>query len=452
MTGDQNNPFNFETTFGKSFEYQQFYASPQAGTQQVVYPNVPHNPYGVAAWCDYVEEARLSQVQTGHQDSMATSYAKEGDRDLQQGEEFANNNVRDGTIIGDVRAEALNQLMYIGVTLKTAPKIAIALAFEDQSRVQIASGLASTVLQPGKTWDRAELGLSDYFDMSGTSQARQAGHFGINLLATALVPESEAMDIAMAARASAEVGAAARGTVDLAEAAGDSAGLTRAFDIGAQEPSAIPHGVAPVAEIAESGLGGGSVDAAAMNDPVVAEAAGMAQARISAAASGEPTGVVAPGIGVIDTVPLTGLGANGGIVANTVGADAAGGSSLADVWKMRPTARGNAIESYLAKTDYSEANGWYQVGAEDNGYFPLVDFQHGDNLVSLKSVDTNGSTWLGRMEDHIDDLGSNGAEVDDNPANMIFDLRAQPGGYNDAMPLIQYGQDRGVTVIIKEFK
>lgn len=70
------------------------------------------------------------------------------------------------------------------------------------------------------------------------------------------------------------------------------------------------------------------------------------------------------------------------------------GPNLSEVWNGVPTNRGSWIESYLAKNEYSDANGWFHVGAENNGYFPLVDFQNGNNLVSLKSVDTTGSTGL----------------------------------------------------------
>ncbi|QRP65176.1 hypothetical protein I6J77_07010 [Rhodanobacter sp. FDAARGOS 1247] len=121
------------------------------------------------------------------------------------------------------------------------------------------------------------------------------------------------------------------------------------------------------------------------------------------------------------------------------------------VWDMPPGERGIAIESRLAKSEYSPANGWYRVGAERGGYFPLVDFQQGDTLVSLKTVDTTGASWLGRLESHIDDLATNGATVDGQPANMVLDLRVQPGGAQAASGLIDYGQRQGVTVIVKEF-
>lgn len=118
---------------------------------------------------------------------------------------------------------------------------------------------------------------------------------------------------------------------------------------------------------------------------------------------------------------------------------------------QRPTARGVTIESQLAQTEYSAANGWYQVGAENNGYFPLVDFQNGNTLVSLKTVDTTGTTWLPRMESVIDQLGSSGATVNGTPANMVLDLRVQPGGSAAAQSLVSYGASRGVTVTIKVY-
>ncbi len=119
------------------------------------------------------------------------------------------------------------------------------------------------------------------------------------------------------------------------------------------------------------------------------------------------------------------------------------------MWKLDPKLRGSKIESQLAKTDYKD---WFNVGQLNNGKFPLVDFQKGNNLVSLKSVDTSGKTWLGRMQEHIVDLGSRGATVDGKKANMIIDLRVQPGGSKDAQSLIEFGQKHGVNVIVKEFK
>lgn len=125
--------------------------------------------------------------------------------------------------------------------------------------------------------------------------------------------------------------------------------------------------------------------------------------------------------------------------------------TIADIWNLTPTLRGNAIESYLAKIEYASENGWYYVGAEMRGYFPLVEFQDGNTLVSLKTVNTNGRSWLSDMRSHIADLGTTGATVNGYPANMALDLRVQPGGSNAAQQLIDYGARNGVTVIISGF-
>ncbi len=103
-------------------------------------------------------------------------------------------------------------------------------------------------------------------------------------------------------------------------------------------------------------------------------------------------------------------------------------SDLGAVWNLKPTQRGVEIESYLAKTEYSSQGGWYNIGASKNGYFPLADFQNGSTLVSLKSVDTSGSSWLSRMQDHIVDLGSNGATVNGAPAQMVLICEFSLGG------------------------
>jgi hypothetical protein len=119
------------------------------------------------------------------------------------------------------------------------------------------------------------------------------------------------------------------------------------------------------------------------------------------------------------------------------------------VWKaVDPRTRGKLIESQLAATEYKD---WFHVGALDNGYFPLVDFQRGQTLVSLKSVNTEGSSWMADMQEHIYYLGRNGAEVNGAPARMVLDLRVQPGGQQAALPLISYGRQNGVTVIVREF-
>uniref|UniRef100_UPI004039F26D two-partner secretion domain-containing protein n=1 Tax=unclassified Variovorax TaxID=663243 RepID=UPI004039F26D len=120
-----------------------------------------------------------------------------------------------------------------------------------------------------------------------------------------------------------------------------------------------------------------------------------------------------------------------------------------NIWNLQPMDRGILIEADLAQTEYKN---WFNIGQLNNGKFPLVDFQNGNTLVSLKSVDTRGTTWIERMEQHIYELGSNGATVNGNPANMVLDIRVQSGGASAAQSLIQYGRQNNVTVIIKEYQ
>jgi len=122
----------------------------------------------------------------------------------------------------------------------------------------------------------------------------------------------------------------------------------------------------------------------------------------------------------------------------------------ASVWSTDPLVRGRVIEG--AVTKQYEAQGWFALDDLTRAKnWPLVDFQKGNTLVSLKSVDTTGSTWLTRMQEHIRDLGTRGATVGDNPANMVLDLRVQPGGTGAASSLVPLGERYGVTVNISEF-
>ena len=101
----------------------------------------------------------------------------------------------------------------------------------------------------------------------------------------------------------------------------------------------------------------------------------------------------------------------------------------------------------LAATEYV---GWGHVGKENNGYFKLIDFAKGDSVVSLKTVDARGSGWLYKMQAQIREL-SGGVDVAGQPANVILDIRVQPGGAQAAEQLVQYGERYNVTVIIKEY-
>jgi filamentous hemagglutinin len=123
-------------------------------------------------------------------------------------------------------------------------------------------------------------------------------------------------------------------------------------------------------------------------------------------------------------------------------------NAILDFWKLDPTERGKLIEKELAATEY---NDWFHVGAEQNGYFPLIDFQKGNTVVSLKTVNTKGGSWLADMRNHINDLATRGVNVAGKPATKVLDIRVQPGGVADAKQLIQYGKKLGVIVRILEF-
>lgn len=86
--------------------------------------------------------------------------------------------------------------------------------------------------------------------------------------------------------------------------------------------------------------------------------------------------------------------------------------------------RGTDIEASLAKTDYKD---WFNAGTElNNGYFPLIDFQKERSLVSLKTVNTGGKSWMGTMQNHIRELSLRHT-VDGKAANMILDISVLPG-------------------------
>lgn len=121
---------------------------------------------------------------------------------------------------------------------------------------------------------------------------------------------------------------------------------------------------------------------------------------------------------------------------------------LAEVWKLSPLVRGRLIEAHLAATEYKS---WFNVGQLHNGKFPLVDFQKENVLISVKSVDTTGATWMRRMENHIVALGNTHATVDGKKATMILDLRVQPGGKTSAESLEKIAARYNVELRIKEF-
>lgn len=86
--------------------------------------------------------------------------------------------------------------------------------------------------------------------------------------------------------------------------------------------------------------------------------------------------------------------------------------------------------------------------------FPLIDFHLGDKVLSLKTVDTNGITWVSRMRTHIYYLGNRGVASDGiivSKANRTLDICVQPGGMTDAMILKPFVNAVGINLIIKEY-
>lgn len=125
----------------------------------------------------------------------------------------------------------------------------------------------------------------------------------------------------------------------------------------------------------------------------------------------------------------------------------------AKAWRLIPLERGIYIESFLAKTEYAAQKGWAHIGKQLKGKFPLVDFHKGNTLVSLKTVDTTGKTWVKRMKSHIIDLSKSGATIDGKLASMRLDIRVQPGGFQAAENALKdFAKQKEVQLIIKEFK
>lgn len=54
-------------------------------------------------------------------------------------------------------------------------------------------------------------------------------------------------------------------------------------------------------------------------------------------------------------------------------------------WHLQPLTRGDVIEEALAQSDYKD---WVRVGSWDKGKFPVIDFAKGDEVVSLKTLDS----------------------------------------------------------------
>jgi len=118
----------------------------------------------------------------------------------------------------------------------------------------------------------------------------------------------------------------------------------------------------------------------------------------------------------------------------------------ASIWSRHQFVRGVRIESHLSATDYS---GWYRVGKRQGGFFPLIDFQKGRNVVSLKTSNSLSAKTFESLEAHIDDLATR-PFVNGLPANTMLDLRVPRGMEHHYSRLRSYAAGR-IRVRIQGF-
>lgn len=130
-------------------------------------------------------------------------------------------------------------------------------------------------------------------------------------------------------------------------------------------------------------------------------------------------------------------------------------NSTKDVGQLTGTKRGNAIEELLAHTEYKD---WWNCGTEMNGYFPVVDFSMGNDVVSLKTIDPtlksyqNGKAYDKIME-YIENLASSIIGTEGESFNKILDVRVPEGTINmlNIDKLSETAVENGITLVIKEF-
>jgi hypothetical protein len=124
-----------------------------------------------------------------------------------------------------------------------------------------------------------------------------------------------------------------------------------------------------------------------------------------------------------------------------------------DVWALKPTDRGVAIEREIAKSEYRLDDGWWNVGATKGGTSELIDFQRGPIVLSLKTLDPRLKYAGKDLPDHIRKLGARDIRVDGNAATKVLDIRVPPGHGQDAsvQKLVGIGRANNVQVRITEY-
>lgn len=126
---------------------------------------------------------------------------------------------------------------------------------------------------------------------------------------------------------------------------------------------------------------------------------------------------------------------------------------LEDVWELAPMQRGNKIEEILAKTEYKD---WFNCGQLNNGKFPTIDFQLGNSVVSLKTIDPRLASYVDgkvntKIIEYLEDL-SREITVAGNPAEKTLDVRIPKGTteFLDLEKLYKEAERLNITLEIGE--
>ncbi|MDI1451767.1 hypothetical protein [Polyangium sp. 6x1] len=130
----------------------------------------------------------------------------------------------------------------------------------------------------------------------------------------------------------------------------------------------------------------------------------------------------------------------------------------ADVWKEGPVNRGRLIEEDLAKTEYDD---WIHTD-ELPGYssaknYPVVDFAKDNQIVSLKTADTQLNSWYSKLRGDIRTLAdfTPPSNLASGNVSKILDLRVQPGGIELAgqklKDLANYAREYGIELRVKPY-
>ncbi|MHA6483530.1 RHS repeat domain-containing protein [Paenibacillus sp. strain BS8-2] len=125
------------------------------------------------------------------------------------------------------------------------------------------------------------------------------------------------------------------------------------------------------------------------------------------------------------------------------------------VWgKLSATHRGEFIEEYLDETEYDD---WFQVGSLNGGYFPVIDFQKGNKVVSVKTIDPrlySSSSLYSNLRSYINELSSAKIYIDKklvSNSNKYLDIVVPKGfaGKIDISSLLRNSQ--GTNIRVREF-